>query len=187
MGDLAEAPPERLEAILGIWGRQVHLLGRGEDARSVEALVAAKSVGSEDTHELDLVTREAIERSLLDRAAHVAQRLLREGYWGRTVTVKLKYADFTLLTRRVTLPDLVSDTTSIYEAGRALLDRFPLADERIRLVGVSVSELSERPPEPKLFVDRRADRRRRIEQLVNDVSARFGDDGIVRATLLREK
>jgi DNA polymerase-4 len=184
IGDLADAPPERLEAILGVWGRQVHLLARGEDDRAVEPMLAPKSIGSEETHEYDLTTRAAIEKSLLDRAAHVAQRMVREGYWGRTVMVKLKYADFTLLTRRTTLPDLVSDTTSIHEAARALLDRFPLEDERVRLVGVAMSDLSERPPQPKLFADKDADKRRKLEEVVNDVSARFGDEGITRGTLV---
>jgi DNA polymerase-4 len=185
IGDLADAAPERLEAILGVWGRQMHLLARGEDDRAVEPMLAPKSIGSEETHEYDLSTRDAIEKSLLDRAAHVAQRMVREGYWGRTVMVKLKYADFTLLTRRTSLPEVVSDTTSIYEAARALLDRFPLEDERIRLVGVAMSDLTERPPPPKLFQDRDAEKRRKLEELVNDVSARFGDDGITRATLLK--
>ncbi len=187
IGDLASARQEDLERFLGKWGREVHGLARGEDDRDVEPDREPKSIGAEETHEYDLETREAVERSLLDRAAHVAQRLVREGYWARTVTVKLKYADFTLLTRRTSLPDPVSDTTSIYETARALLDRFPLEGERIRLVGLSMSELHDRAPPPKLFVDPAADRRRKLEEVVSDVSARFGDDGITRATLLGGK
>src|SRR5450432_823269 len=97
IGDLAGADPKRLEGLLGSWGREVHALARGDDDRDVVPDVAPKSVGSEETHEYDLTSREAVEKSLLDRAAHVAQRLVREGYWARIVTVKLKYADFTLL------------------------------------------------------------------------------------------
>ena len=151
--DLARATPERLEALLGSWGREVNALSRGDDDRDVVPDMAPKSIGAENTHEHDLLSREAVEKSLLDRAAHVAQRLVREGYWARIVTVKVKYSDFTLLTRRVSLPDLVSDTQSIYEAARSTLDRFPLDGERIRLVGISTSDLSDTPPPPKLFAD----------------------------------
>ena len=187
IGDLARADPKRLEALLGSWGREVHQLARGDDDRDVVPDVAPKSVGSEETHEYDLVTREAVEKSLLDRTSHVAQRMVREGYWGRVVTVKLKYADFTLLTRRVSLGEAVSDTQSIYEAARSTLDRFPLDGERVRLVGVSMSELSDIAPGPTLFADPARSKRRKLEELVNDVSARYGDDGLTRATLLRQK
>jgi DNA polymerase IV len=186
IGDLASAPVNALERLLGSWGGEVSLLARGEDDREVEPDVAPKSIGSEQTHEHDLTAREQIEASLLDRASHVAQRMVREGWWGRIVTVKLKYADFTQLTRRASLPDAVSDSTTIYEAGRALLDRFPLEDERIRLVGVSMSDLTDRAPGPALFPDPAARKRRKLEELMSDVSARFGDDGITRATLLRK-
>jgi DNA polymerase IV len=187
IGDLARAEPKRLEGLLGIWGREVHRLARGEDDRDVIPDVAPKSIGSEETHEHDLTTTRAVEASLLDRASHVAQRMVREGYWGRVVTVKLKYADFSLLTRRVSLAEAVSDTQSIYEAARTTLDRFPLEGERVRLVGVSLSELSDVAPPKTLFADPAASKRRKLEELVNDVSARYGDVGITRATLLRQK
>jgi DNA polymerase IV len=187
IGDLAAADPKRLEGLLGSWGREVHALARGDDDRDVVPDVAPKSIGSEETHEHDLTTREAVEKSLLDRAAHVAQRLVREGYWARTLTVKLKYADFTLLTRRTTLPEAVSDTQSVYEAARDTLDRFPLDGERVRLVGIGAGELSDRAPGPTLFADPAVSKRRKLEELVSDVSARYGDVGITRATLLRHK
>ena len=187
IGDLARAEPKRLLGLLGIWGREVHLLARGEDDRDVVPDVAPKSIGSEETHEHDLTTLRAVEASLLDRASHVAQRMVREGYWGRVVTVKLKYADFTLLTRRVSLAEAVSDTQSIYDAARSTLGRFPLEGERVRLVGVSMSDLADVAPPKTLFADPAASKRRKLEELVNDVSARYGDVGITRATLLRQK
>ncbi len=187
IGDLARAEERRLEGLLGSWGREVHLFARGEDDRDVVPDVAPKSIGSEQTYEEDLTARAAIENALLDHASTVAQRMVREGYWGRVVTTKLKYADFTLLTRRIRLPEAVSDTQSIYEAARGTLDRFPLDGERVRLVGVSLSELSDKAPGPTLFADPAVSKRRRLEELVNDVSARFGDDGLTRATLLRQK
>ncbi len=187
IGDLARSDPRRLTGLLGSWGREVHALARGDDDRDVVPDVAPKSIGSEETHEYDLTSREAVAESLLDRASHVAQRLVREGYWARVVTVKLKYADFTLLTRRASLSEAVSDTQSLYEAACGTLDRFPLDGERVRLVGISTSEITDVAPGPTLFSDPAASKRRKLEELVNDVAVRYGDVGITRATLLRQK
>lgn len=184
LGDLARAPTAKLERLLGSWGTHVGALARGEDSREVDPSGVAKSIGAEITYEEDLTTRDQIERTLLDHAQRVAQRLTAEAMSARTVTIKLKYADFTLLTRRVTLPEPVSDTGSIFAAARSLLDKFPLVRARVRLTGVSVSALSEGGPAPTLFPDRQAERRRKLEGVLAEVKARFGDERVTRATLL---
>ena len=184
LGDLARADPRRLERLLGSWGLHVHALARGEDPRSVDPEGLAKSIGAEQTYEEDLTCRAALARSLLDHAARVARRLVHEGLTARAVTVKLKYADFTLRSRQITLPAAVCDTQSIYDAACELLDKFPRGSGRVRLTGVSVSHLSGDPPEPTLFPDRAAEKRRRLEEVVSSVAARFGGEGITRATLL---
>src|SRR6185436_9160378 len=99
------------------------------------------------TYDVDLTTRDAIARTLLAHASHVAQRLTSNGLSARTVVVKLKLHDFTLLTRRVTLPAPASDTKTLHDACITLLDRFPLEGARVRLTGVAVQELGavERP------------------------------------------
>jgi DNA polymerase-4 len=187
LGDLARAPISELERLLGSWGAHVSALARGEDDRNVEPDLLAKSIGSEETHEYDLTDRAAVERSLLDHAGRVAQRLVREGLSGRVVVVKLKYSDFTIRTRRATLPEPVSDTGSIFEAAKALLDRFIRKNARVRLTGIAVSGIVQGPPPPTLFQDCAAEKRRRLEQVVSHVSDRFGEDGIKRATLLLQK
>src|SRR6202012_4957704 len=121
------------------WGIQVSRLARGEDDRDVDPSGLAKSIGAEQTYERDLTAREDIERTLLVHAERVAQRLVEEGLSAQVVVVKLKYADFSLRTRRTTLRDPVLDATSIYEAARALLAEFPLRSGGVRLTGVSVS------------------------------------------------
>ncbi len=184
LGDLARADPRKLERLLGAWGLHVHALARGLDARSVDPEGLAKSIGAEQTYDEDLTDRAAIARSLLEHAARVAQRLVNDGFTARAVTVKLKYADFTLRSRQITLRAAVADTQSIYDAACELLDKFPRESGRVRLTGISVSHLSDDPPEPTLFPDRVAEKRRRLEEVVSSVAARFGGEGITRATLL---
>lgn len=183
LGDLARAEPERLERLLGSWGLHVHALARGQDDRAVDPNGEAKSIGSEATYEQDLRDQEAIARALLDHAEQVARRLVAEGLFARTVVAKLKYADFTLVSRRVTLPEPVADTASIHRAARDLLPKFPSVSRGVRLVGVSVSELISEPP-LTLFPDVEAQKRHDLEQVLLRVSQRFKGGGVTRADLL---
>lgn len=186
LGDLARADPRKLERTLGTWGAEVQQLARGIDDRTVEPIGLTKSVSSESTYEKDLTDKDDLSRTLLDHAAHVAQRLVKEGLYARTIVVKLKYSDFTLLTRRLTLPEPVADTQSIFDAAKELLDRFPLQGRRVRLTGVGVAELAEEPP-PTLFPNRTAERRHKLEEVLAEVSAKFGDERVTRADLLDQE
>jgi DNA polymerase-4 len=184
IGDLGRADPALLETVLGSWGADVRTLARGIDDRAVQPGYAAKSVGAEETFADDLTTRDALERRLLDQAGRVARRLLADDLCGRTVVVKVKYADFTLRTRRATLAEPVADTDSIYQAARRLLDRFALERRRVRLTGVAVAGLQPGPPPRSLFPDEAAERRYELERVAARVTDRFGEHGLVRATLL---
>jgi DNA polymerase IV len=188
IGDLARADPEVLERTLGRWGAHIAQLARGEDPRRVEAYGLARSIGAEETYEEDLVGAEAIGRSLLAHASRVARRLLREGVSARVVAVKIKYADFTLRTRRTTLPEPVQDTDTLHRTAVALLSRMPLAHRRVRLTGVSVSGLAEGPPPRLLLPDPQADKRQRVEEVAVRIANRFRDEhALTRATLLKTK
>jgi len=185
IGDLTRGTTETLEPVLGVWGIEVARLARGEDARDVVPDAAAKSIGAEETYEEDLVGADAIAPTLLDHAARVARRLVRAGLSARTVAVKIKYADFSIRTRRTTLPEPVQDTDGIHRAAIDLLARMPLQGRRVRLTGVSVSGISEGAPPPALFPDAEAERRRKVEEVAARIADRFGDEGVVtRATLL---
>jgi len=186
IGDLAGAAESQLESMLGSWGAHVRQLARGIDDRDVEPGEAAKSIGAEETFTRDLSHRPELERHLLAQSGRVARRLLRADLCGRVVTVKLKYADFTLRSRQSQLPDPVADTDSIYAAARELLHRFPDSRHGVRLTGVAVSGLEPGPPTGGLFPDPDARRRLELEQLVAKVSNRFGSGHITRATLIEE-
>jgi DNA polymerase-4 len=186
LGDLAEAKASTLEQLMGSWGTAVRALARGEDDREVNPGREASSVGAEETYEYDLRDRPAIEETLLAHAGRIAQRLLRAGIVARVVVVKLKYADFTIRTRRATLKEPVADTGSIYTAARRLLERFDGLERGVRLTGVSVGGLSGEPP-PTLFPDVAASKRRKLEEVIAGVSDRFGDVQLTRAALLTKR
>jgi DNA polymerase-4 len=187
LGDLARADRGELERSLGSFGPQAQALARGEDDRPVVPDGDAKSVGAECTYDEDLIGKEAIAQTLLEHAARVARRLVHENLSATVVTVKVKFADFTLASRQVSLAEPISDTTSIHRAAVALLDRIPLARRRVRLTGVSVAGLASGPPPPTLFPDPAIERGRKLEGLLADVASRFGDGGLTRAALLPEQ
>jgi len=160
-------------------------LARGSDDRDVVPNALARSMGAEETYEEDLVGAEAIARTLLDHAGRVARRLVRAGLAARTVVVKIKYADFTLRTRRATMPEPVQDTDAIHRAAVQLLSRVPLDRRRVRLTGVSVAGIVPATSAVTLFPDARAEKRRTIEEVTARIAERFGDEGAVtRASLI---
>ncbi len=183
LGDLAEAKLPLLEQAFGNRGAQIRALARGDDPREVDPAREARSVGAEQTYERDLHDRAAIETSLLEHASRIAQRLLAAGLHARGVVVKLKYADFSIQTRRMTLPEAVSDAGAIHTAARKLLADFPEDARGVRLTGVSVTHLTSHGPEPTLFPDARNERGRRVEALIRDANERLGAK-VTRAMLL---
>ncbi len=188
LGDIAGADDEKLERLLGSWGPQVAQLARGQDERDVVPDGTARSIGAEETYEEDLLTDEAIGATLLDHALRVARRLVRAELRARTVTVKIKYADFSIRSRSVTLPEAVQDTDAIHRAALDCLGRVPLQGRRVRLTGVSLSGIESGPPAPSLFKDVAAERRRALEQVTARIADRFNDEGAVtRASLVRRR
>jgi DNA polymerase IV len=184
LSDFANADARALESVLGIWGLEVARLARGIDDREVEPDRDAKSVGAEETYDEDLVDRALIERTLLAHSVRVARRLHEAGLFAHRVTVKVKYHDFTLKTRQLRTSEPIDDATSLFEAARALLDRFPLAGRRVRLTGVSAGELTHGVPQPSLLPNRSRERRRAVESVVAQIRDRFPKGGVTRASLL---
>jgi DNA polymerase-4 len=184
IGDLARASADDLTRRLGSWGATVHELANGIDERPVVPGEAAKSIGAEETFDRDLHARVDLETALLAQSRRVARRLVDGSLCGTVVTVKLKYADFSLKTRQTVLEFPVADTDSIYRAACALLDRFPATKLGTRLTGVSIGGLMPGPPPPTLFRDDDKLRRERLERTVHAIEERFGKGGITRAALL---
>ena len=187
LGDLARAGEAALRRALGSWGAEVARLAAGEDDRDVVRDPIARSVGAEETYEQDLVDPEAIARTLLHHSGRVARRLVHSGQFARTVVIKIKYADFTLRTRRLTLPEPIQDTDGIYQAARQLLSRMPVDRRRVRLTGVSVQGIMDGDAAPTLFPDAQGKKLRELERVAARIADRFGDDAAVtRATLIEK-
>lgn len=187
LADLARADDVALGHVFGSSGPFMASLARGEDDREVEPDREAKSIGAEDTFEEDLRNRESIERALLSQAMRVAGRLVDERLAARVVTVKIKHADFTVVTRRTTLAEPTYDTDTLHRTARRLLERVDLARPRVRLTGISVSELTPLEDARTLFPDPVEEKSRSVERLRASLRDRFGEGALTRASLLERR
>ena len=200
IGDLARLPGSAVAAVVG-GGAAQHLkaLAAGDDPREVTPDEEARSVGAEDTFSEDLAGRDPLSRELLSQAVRVGRRMRAAGVEGDVVTLKVKYADFTLVTRRTTLAAPTDDDRTIFHAARRQLDRVELS-RPIRLTGISVSGLvptgggDAAVPAGQLGLfaaapeeDPEAKRRRALNAAVDTLREKFGDGAVGPADLAGRK
>jgi DNA polymerase IV len=137
--DLRSKSLEFLTTHFGKSGRWYSAISRGEDDRPVRPDRERKSSGSETTFAEDLTEASAIEREVIAQADEVWAWCLKANAFGRTVTVKIKYADFQQATRSRSLPTPVASRSVLHEVSIGLIRSVLPAQKGIRLVGVSVS------------------------------------------------
>ena len=142
--DLKRLGEERLRALLGKHGSQLYRYVRGEDDRPVEPRRERKSVGKEVTFERDLVDRERMEGILEHLARQVERRLVELDLRGRTLTLKVRWSDFQLVTRSVSRREGFQDAQAMLPVLRTLLAQLDGGNRPVRLLGVSVSNLLSR-------------------------------------------
>ncbi|MFT3900315.1 MAG: DNA polymerase IV [Gordonia sp. (in: high G+C Gram-positive bacteria)] len=142
IGDFADLAPSEAASVLGPKiGHALHELARGIDERPVHERAEAKQISSETTLAVDIVALEALRAEIARAAADAHRRLLADGRMARTVVLKLRRADMSVLTRSVTLPAGTTDLDELTAAAtRQVLD--PLEIGPIRLVGVGYSGLT---------------------------------------------
>jgi nucleotidyltransferase/DNA polymerase involved in DNA repair len=183
VGDIAVLPSSALERRVGAaHGRHLADLAAGRDPRRVEPDTEAKSVSVEETYDTDLVGTAAVETELLAHAETLASRLRRSGLAGRTVTVKIRYADFTTVTRSETHPTPTDVGRDLHRAAVRLVDRVELGAP-VRLVGLSASGLEPADTPRQLEVEG-GDGWNRVAEAVEEVRRRFGDESVEPARLL---
>ena len=185
VGDLAAQPRDRLEASLGrASGLHLHQLANAVDVRPVVVDQRAKSIGHEETFPRDLTDGPALRRELVRMADAVATRLRAAGVAGRTITIKVRFADFTTITRAQTLPEPVDGATTILRTAEALLDKVD-TEAGVRLLGVSVSQLAEPVAEQLTLDDAAGPGWSEADDVIEEIRSRFGGDAIGPATLAK--
>ncbi len=184
IGDLSELPEAAVLGSLGpTQGRHLLDLARGIDHRPVVPDVEAKSISVEETYNRDLEGAEVMETALLAHAQRLADRLHRSGLAARTVTLKLRFADFTTVTRSVTSGTVMDGSRDLYVTALDLLGHLEV-DRPVRLLGLGGSSL-EPAGEPRQMPIGAEDNWSRIDEAVAGVRDRFGEHSVEPARLLR--
>ena len=186
-GEVSRYSEEFWKRKFGKAGAALWQRAQGIDPREVVPWTPPKSESAEVTLDEDTRDRDVLRTWLMRHAERVGASLRRHGLAGRTVTVKIKYADFRQITRQTTLAHRISSTETIYDTACAILDGVELAD-RVRLIGVGVSGFEEGGPsqlslmpEPKPQSEEK--RRGRLDKAVDALRERYGRDAVVRGRL----
>jgi DNA polymerase-4 len=176
LGQLAALPLDTVQRRIGrasgtsLWER-----AQGIDTTPVTVPGAPRSVSREETFARDVAQREALHARIGELASDVGARLRTGGWTARTVTLKLRYSDFTTITRQETLASSTATDTTVRDAALALLDT-AWSGDAVRLLGVGVSGLAD-APQLDLFDRPAVDR---IDHALDSLRQRFGRDAIRR-------
>ena len=185
VADVAATPVTSLNKVLGTTGEHVYRLSWGIDPRPVTPVRLEKSIGAEETFAVDTADDAIISRELLRLAHRTAGRLRSSGTVARTVALKLRYADFSTITRSRTVHTPVDSAQLIHGVALQLLESLGPRPMTVRLVGIRAEQLEEAAQTSlQLSFDRRDDNWRAAEQVLDQVSRKFGNKSVLPASLL---
>ncbi|MDQ0864329.1 DNA polymerase-4 [Arthrobacter globiformis] len=185
VADVAATPVSSLKKVLGATGEHVHRLSWGIDSRTVTPVRVEKSIGAEETFAADTADDVLLHRELLRLSHRTAERLRASGLVARTVALKLRYADFSTVTRSRTVHTPLDSAQLIYAVAIQLLESLGSRPLRVRLVGVRAEQLEAAAQTSlQLSLDRRDDNWRAAEQALDKVAEKFGSKSVLPARLL---
>jgi DNA polymerase-4 len=185
VGDVANVPFEALKRALGPRNAaRLHELAWGRDPRVIELGRDEKSIGHETTFEADVTDPVVLHRELLRLSDAVGARLRRAGVQARTISLKLRFEDFTTISRSRTLGEPTDLGKRIYQEARSLYDDAAQGGRPVRLIGVRSEGLSGAVESLGLWDD--DEHWREVESAVDAIGSRFGAGAVRPATLLGE-
>lgn len=189
IGQLRRLPREVLESRYGNSGEHLWELAHGRDDRAVTPDHEAKSISHETTFARDIGDVAVLRAWLLELTDQVARRIRRHQFIARTVHLKIRRADFRLITRARTVPEPTNITDELFAAAAELLETaWPSAGGAARLLGMGTSGFSSADVRQKLLFDEEPRRKQtQVDAVTDAIRQRFGDSSIGRAETLRTR
>lgn len=178
IGQLQDAPLDKLEKAFGNQTTALRAMAFGRSSDVVEPPGRAKSVSNETTFEEDTGDEKMLTDVLRWLSERVARRMRRGRYRGRTVTLKLRFSDFTTITRSTTSPAFIDRGPEIRKAVLDLFGRVELAGRKVRLLGVGVSNLEESFSQLALYED--GEKGEEIDKAMDAIRDKFGEEAVSR-------
>ncbi len=186
IGQLRQWPVEMLQRQFGTHGEHLWQLAHGIDHRKVVPEQEAKSISHETTFETDIDDQDVLRAWLMDLTEQVAWRLRRHELRGRVVHLKIRFADFSTITRSQTLPDSTDITEELWHvADRIFCERLPAGYLPVRLLGMGVSGLDDSGVRQGLLFDQQQRKKQSgLDAMRDQIRERFGSAALRRAASL---
>jgi len=183
IGDLARAERKTLSLLFGKHGDHVWDLANGIDERPVERETEIKSVSNEHTFGEDTGDKTKIQDALMFLSEKVSRRLRLSGLEGRTITLKIRFSDFRTYTKAMTTDTPTNFADVLYSNSLSKVQEFSFWDnggEKIRLLGIKVSNFGAAPTEPDLFPNNPVygSRKKDLYRAIDKIKDKFGDDKV---------
>ncbi len=182
IGDLAGCQPRDLQSWFGKNGLDLLERARGEDHRPVEEETEAKSVSKETTFAKDQVDKALLMRTLRQLSEGVGRNLRRDDIAGTTVKLKLRWSDFTTVTRQLSLDQPLDQDEEIYQSALKLFHQAWEPGKPVRLIGVGVTNLDSAYRQLGLWDVKESEQSQRWQRTLDDLRERFGSGAIMRGS-----
>ena len=178
IGDIAHWPEKELVSLFGENGRDLWQHANGIDNRPIVTEYETKSVSQETTFNVDVKDQKTLEKTLREQSRDVARQLRKNDLAGKTVKIKIRWPDFTTLTRQVTLPTSTDNEDEIYRAAVKLMNTVRKPNQAVRLLGVGVSGIGAPVRQLSLW-DAGSEKSRKLQEVVDELQAKYGK-GVIR-------
>lgn len=189
--NLRQQSEQVLRGRFGKFGSHLWQLANGIDDRPVVSEAEAKSISNETTFDTDVGQRDILRAWLMELTEQVCWRLRQHKLYGRTVQIKLRFPDFTTITRSQTLSEATQQTRQVWQAVIELFDKAMDKETRpLRLVGIGVSGLCDKTTasqvQADMFKQSRDTRQNQLDEVADAIKSRFGANGIRRGTSYKQ-
>jgi DNA polymerase-4 len=178
VGDLRHQPIEWLQQQLGSEAQWYLNLAHGIDDRPVTPDREAKSIGHEQTFEVDVADADEVRRVLFVQVEQVARRLRKHGLRARGIALKIRFGDFETISRSATLAGPTDVTMELWSAARGLFDKWPFRP--VRLIGMTAERLTAGGNPMTLFPDPEKERQKKLDSVTDRINAKYGNRTIKR-------
>jgi DNA polymerase-4 len=179
IGDIAAWPEKELLNLFGENGRDLWLHAQGIDNRLVTTESETKSISQENTFNMDVRDEKTLEKTLREQSQQVGRQLRKNDLAGKTIKLKIRWSDFTTLTRQTTLPTSTDNDDEIFKTAVKLMREARTQNQAVRLIGVGVSGLGAPIYQLSLW-DAGSEKSRKLQEIIDQLQDKYGKGVIYR-------
>jgi len=182
IGDIAKWPESEMVRLFGENGRDLSRHAKGIDDRPIETERETKSISQEVTFSVDVRDDKVLEKTIREQSAEVARQLRKNNLAGKTIKLKIRWPDFTTLTRQTTLNSPIDQDDEIAKNALELMKSVRKSNQAVRLIGVGVSGLGEPVRQLGLW-DFDSERSRKVQEVLDALQEKYGKEVIKRGNV----